>query len=81
MTCKLQAKEGKLSDAQVDSFRGRVNHWLSTFNEVYMKKHCTPYNHLFVCHVPYLLKHYGSVAQFTQQGLEKLKDLITIFFL
>ena len=31
-------------------------------------------------HVSEFLKLYGNIGQFTQQGLEKLNDLTTIFF-
>ncbi|KAJ8050274.1 hypothetical protein HOLleu_03411 [Holothuria leucospilota] len=55
----------------------RLTTWFDVFLTVYQKHHITPYIHVFVCHVPELLHEYGSICQFTQQGLEKFNDVTT----
>ena len=37
----------------------------------------TPYIHLLTSHIPEMLELHGSLAAFTQQGVEKLNDIIT----
>jgi len=37
----------------------------------------TPYIHLLTSHIPEFLEKYGTIAPFSQQGLEKLNDIIT----
>ena len=44
---------------------------------VYHTQHVTPYMHLLVAHIPEFLKLYGSLALYSQQGLEKLNDDVT----
>lgn len=57
--------------------------WQSKFLQVhvYQTKNITPYMHAFVAHVPEFLKIHGAIAPYTQQGLEKLNDSLTQFFL
>ena len=43
----------------------------------YQTKHVTLYIHLLVHHIPEFLKLHGSLAPFSQQGLEKHNDIIT----
>lgn len=54
-----------------------VQNWLTLFLSVYPAKHVTPYIHLLVHHIPEFLKLHGSLVPFSQQGLEKLNDIIT----
>ena len=54
-----------------------VQNWLTLFLSVYPTKHVTPYMHLLVHHIPEFLKLHGSLAPFSQQGLEKPNDIIT----
>ena len=77
LVCKLSSKEGQFSTSEVQTYREKVNKWFTTFCEVYQKQHVTPYIHVFVAHVPDLLARFGSISQFTQQGLEKLNDMTT----
>lgn len=51
--------------------------WITLFLEVYQTKHVTPYMHTLVYHIPEFISLYGSLAPFSQQGLEKLNDNIT----
>jgi len=43
---------------------------------VYQPKHMTvtPYMHILPAHIPKLLRGVGSLALFSQQGLEKFND-------
>lgn len=54
-----------------------ATNWLKLFLEVYQTKNVTPYMHTLVFHVPQLIELYGSLAPFSQQGLECLNDIIT----
>ena len=47
------------------------------FLEVYQTKHVTPYMHTFAYHIPKFIFLHGSLAPFSQQGLERLNDTIT----
>ena len=70
-------REKKLNNEKVQEFEKSVKDWLILFLSVYQTKHVTPYIHTLVAHIPEFLKLYGSVALFSQQGLEKLNDLLT----
>ena len=61
----------------MDDFKIKVNKWLEKFLSVYQVKNVTPHIHLLTCHIPQFLKKYGTIALFSQQGLEKLNDVIT----
>jgi len=65
------------SDVIVDSLRDRVKQWMSLFLTVYQMKHVTPYMHLLVSHIPQFLEMHGTLAPFSQQGLEKLNNDLT----
>ena len=60
-----------------DQFQDDVNNWITIFTSIYLIKHVTPYMHILVSHIPPFIKLYGSLACFSQQGLEKLNDEIT----
>ena len=51
--------------------------WLKLFLEVYRTKHVTPYMHTLIFHVPEFIKLHGSLAPYSQQGLECLNDSIS----
>jgi len=51
--------------------------WLRNFLDVYQATNVTPYVHLLSCHIPEFIKKYGTIAPFSQQGLEQLNDIIT----
>jgi hypothetical protein len=53
---------------------------LSEHLEGYDSKSITPYIHVMVYHVPKMLKTYGSIKQFTDQGVEKSNDDIKMIY-
>ena len=61
------------------NFDKRAKQWVTDFISVYQCKDVTPYTHCLAMHVSQFLEMYGNIGQFTQQGLEKLNDLTTIF--
>ena len=69
------------TESEIASFTASAKSWRSNFLEVYQSKDVTPYMHAFVCHVPEFLRIHGAIVPFTQQGLEKLNDSLTQFFL
>ena len=68
------------SKLEVDSFFELPRKWVLDFRslsehlEGYDSKSITPYIHVMVYHVPKMLKTYGSIKQFTGQGVEKSND-------
>ena len=54
--------------------------WVKLFISTYQKKDATPYIHCFGMHVSQFLSLHGDIISFTQQGLEKLNDMMTIYF-
>ena len=67
------------SSVEIDAFEQMVHAWLELFLSLFQTKHLTPYIHILVSYVPDFLPHYGSLAPFSQQGLNKLKDLTKSF--
>lgn len=65
------------TDCDTTSFGGKAKLWLEQFLDIYQTRHVTPYIHAMVSHVPEFLQLYGTIAPFTQQGLEKLNDITT----
>ena len=66
-----------LDAEEVKMFKSRVRKWLTLFLSVHQTKHVTPYIHLLTSHKPEFLEKYGTISEFSQQGLEKLNDDIT----
>ena len=66
-----------MTSQDVHDFRIKINEWLAKFLSVYQTKNVTPYIHVLTCHIPEFLTKYGTIAPFSQQGLEKLNDIIT----
>ena len=66
-----------MSTEELKIFEVRTNNWLKKFLEIYQTKQVTPYIHLLTSHIPEMLELHGSLADFTQQGVEKLNDIIT----
>ena len=56
-----------LSPVVIDDFECRARKWARDFLQVYQSKEVTPYIHAI----------HGSMLPFTQQGLEKLNDVVT----
>ena len=75
-----------LYDKLHSSFRSAVQfeedtkEWVKDFTKIYQTKHVTPYMHILAMHVPEFLKCNGNLITFTQQGLEKYNDQMTIDF-
>ena len=66
-----------MNSQEVGNLRIKVNGWLAKFLSVYKVKNVTPYIHLLTCHILQFLRKYGTIASFSQQGLEKLINVIT----
>ena len=73
----IRGEHGNFNEADVRQFQNRCKKWIQSFLTVYHTTHVTPYMHVLTVHVPELLMKYGSIAYFTQQGLEKLNDMTT----
>ena len=58
----------------IEIFKTELNLRLDNFTDIYQTKFVTPYMHAFVTHVPEIIVAHGSIAQFTQQGLERLNS-------
>ena len=71
-----------LSQRNCDSieFDQPANNWINLFTSIYKNKDVTPYIHCLGMHVSQFLDLHGNIILFTQQGLEKLNDMITIHF-
>ena len=67
----------KLDDIEIKDFTTKVKSWMTLFTSVYQTRNVTPYMHVLVAHIPQFLRDIGSLAVFSQQGLEKLNDDIT----
>lgn len=66
-----------MDEQEIKDFTEKAKNWITLFTLLYQTKNVTPYMHVLVAHVPKLLKDFGSLAKFSQQGLEKLNDDIT----
>ena len=69
-----------VSSVEIETFKRSAKEWLQQFLTIYQTKHVTPYMHAMVAHLPEFMELYGSVAPFTQQGLEKLNDVYTKYY-
>ena len=54
--------------------------WVKKFTTIYQSKNITLYIHIMAMHIPEFIRKYENLAQFMQQGLEKLNDQTTIDF-
>ena len=75
----LRKSDAPSSD-EINNFEQSVHEWLELFLSLFQTKHVTPYIHVLISHVPNILRQYGSLAPFSQQGLEKLNDDLTKSF-
>ena len=55
----------------------QAREWGQNFLCVYQSKEVTPYIHALMNHVGQFMQSHGSILPFTQQGLEKLNDVVT----
>lgn len=69
-----------MSRIEIETFKESAKVWLQLFLSVYQTKHVTPYMHAMIVHLPEFMELYGSIAPFTQQGLEKLNDVYTQYY-
>ena len=63
--------------AQLTQAVKKSKKWTTLFLEVYQTKHVTSYVHTLIYHIPESISLHGSLALFSQQGLERLNDTIT----
>ena len=63
-----------------DSYENKATNWLRLFTTVYQTRHVTPYMHLLTSHIAEFLNIHGTIALFSQQGLEKMNDDVTKFY-
>ena len=61
-------------------FDQQAKEWVNLFTSIYQKKDVTPYMHCLGMHVSQFLSLHGDIISFSQQGLEKLNDIMTIYF-
>lgn len=74
---KIIQSSDPITDNQLTNLKSRLKRWILLFLSVFQTKHVTPYMHVLISHIPEFLSLYGSISQFSQQGLEKLNDDIT----
>ena len=74
-------KSGQVLETSTENFNQMIiqmlDDWITLFISIYQTKHVTPYMHILRSHIPQFIKIYGTLAPFSQQGLEKLNDDIT----
>ena len=66
-----------VTDTVREEFKSRSREWVSKFISVYQTKNVTPYIHAMFNHVGEFMEMHGSILPFSQQGLEKLNDVMT----
>ena len=74
---KILWSDKKLDEKEITDFTTKAKNWITLFTSLYQTRHVTPYMHILVAHIPKFLKDIGSLAPYSQQGLEKLNDEIT----
>ena len=74
---KILRSHTALKEEEVDDLSIKIDDWLINFLDVYQRKNVTPYIHLLSCHIIEFVRKYGTLAPFSQQGLERLNDIIT----
>ena len=71
-----------ISDCDTKVFEQRAKKWVNDFCAVYQTRHVTPYNvHALAMHVLQFIELYGNISKFSEQGLEKLNDFTTKYYL
>ena len=69
-----------ISSAEADKFETEAKAWVTYFTSIYQSKNVTPYIHIMAIHIPEFIHKSTNLAQFNQQGMEKLNDQTTIDF-
>jgi len=70
----------KFDNLDVVEFERRARAWVELYAATYQTKNVTPYMHIYANHVAESIKINGDINRFSQQGLEKLNDLITKWY-
>ena len=65
---------------EIDQFESSAKTWVDLYRTVYLAKDVTPYMHVLSYHVPEVMRMYGNISYFCQQGLEKLNDQVTKWY-
>ena len=65
-------------DCDPRKFEVDAKEWVTLFISIYQAKNVTPYMHAFAMHIPeFLWLRHGNISIISQQGLEKLNDVLT----
>ena len=67
----------QISPADIKEFDAQARQWGALFIRTYHDSNVTPYIHALMNHVSEFMTLHGSIAPFTQQGLEKYNDVTT----
>ena len=70
----------KSSTVDVKMFNLKAQQWLKKCLNVFQTRDITPYMHILCFHVGEMLHLHGNIAQFTQQGLERINDLLSTMY-
>ncbi|XP_069113729.1 uncharacterized protein [Argopecten irradians] len=60
-----------------EDFQFKAESWCNIYVSLYQCRDITPYIHTLRYHVSELLQLHGNLVRFSQQGLEKMNDIIT----
>ena len=71
-------QQQSITFAEANQFEAEAKSWVKKFTAIYQTKNVTPYIHIMAMHIPEFIYMHQNLAQFTQQGLEKLNDQTTI---
>ena len=67
-----------ITSNEATKFEINAKDWVKKFTTIYRLKNVTPYIHIMAMQISEFIRKYENLAQFTQQGLEKLSDQTTI---
>ena len=70
-------KEDKFNAAEITTLKLKIKKWIERFLKVYRVHDTTPYMHILTHHVGEMVEAHGNLAQFCQQGLERINDIIS----
>ena len=69
-----------LSNEEIDAFQIAAKKFVEEYHRAFLCKDITPYMHVLAYHVPEVMRMYGNISYFCQQGLEKLNHLVTKWY-
>ncbi len=67
----------EVTEAEIVKFESESREWVRKFIQIYQARNVTPYIHAMFNHVGQFMRIHGSILPFTQQGLEKLNDVMS----